>query len=121
MSPRLILFVTAMVGIGIAAWSATDWPGGLGFFWLAVAVPVAERAVGLRTLIRYDPWRGSPLLVRVGVYALVIGATVLVTVALTAWALSRDDPVLGFGPLYLILTAYTAWALVHVRARTSPR
>jgi hypothetical protein len=118
MGLRFVVFSLCMLSAGTVALFEADWPVAMPFLWLAVAVPIVERTVGLKELVRYDPWRGSPRRVRVAVYALVTLVSVLVSAALAAWAFGASNPVIAFAPLYLVLTVYTAWAVVHVRARS---
>jgi hypothetical protein len=113
---RLVFFTVCLIAAGIAVLVATDWTAAMPLLWLGVAVPVVEKTVGLKQLVLYDPWRGGPRRVRLGIYALVTVASVLISAALAAWALNASDAVIGFAPLYVVLTAYTAWAIVHVRA-----
>ena len=119
MNVRILALAGGLAAAGVVAWVATDWAVAMLFFWPAVALPVVEQTVGVMQLIRYDPSRGRPRTGRIGLYALVIGATVLVSAALATWALNGDDALTAYGPLYLFLTAYTAWAVVHVRSRVS--
>ncbi len=119
MSLWILALAGGLAAAGVAAWVATDWTVAMLFLWPAVALPVVEKTVGVMRLVRYDPSRGRPRKERVGQYALVIGASMLVSAAFATWALTTDDALTAYGPLYLLLTAYTAWAVVHVRSRVS--